>query len=156
MFDFNIGDEVYIFMISIANGLVIGLIYDFNRIIRVYSKAKGIRLMLEDFFFWLITAYIFFMFLIRNTDGVVRGFIVAGFLIGFFIYLKSISKYSFKLLNKIFKLILSLINEIIKLILYPFRKVKIFMKRKVLKWLRLPKIVFKDMKVYWKIISKKK
>lgn len=156
MFDFNIGDEVYIFMISIANGLLIGLIYDLNRIMRVSSKSKGIRLMLEDFLFWLITGYIFFMFLYRNTDGVVRGFIVAGFLIGFFIYLKSISKYSFKLLNKIFRLILGLINEIINLILFPFRKAKIFIRRKVLKWLKLPKIVFRDMKAYCKIIAKKR
>jgi len=156
MFDFNVGEEVYVFMFSILNGLGIGLIYDLNRIARVYSKSKGIRLMLEDLLFWLITAYVFFMFTFNNTDGIVRGYIVLGFMLGFFIYIRSLSKYSFKLLNKIFKLIFMTISEIIKLVSYPFRMIKLFIKRKVLKWLSVPRLLIKEMKSYYKIISKKK
>ncbi len=74
----------------------------------------------------------------------------------FIFYMKALSKYNFPLLNKIFQLILRVISEIIKAISYPFRRIKRSFKRKFSKWLSLPRILLKEMKRYYRIISKKK
>lgn len=156
MFELDIGQEFYIFLIAINQGLLIGLIYDINKLLRYNFKRKRIRTFIEDLLFWIIIIGIFFIFILQNTDGIVRGYIILGFLIGYLIYIKFISKYNFPLINKIFQLILKGINEIINIIGYPFKVAKRNLRLKLSKWIGLPKILLKEMKRYYRIISKKK
>ena len=86
----NLIDEFYIFLLSISYGLIIGLIYDFYRTFRYYSKPKKLVSFIEDLIFWLVITFVFFMFLVKRTDGIIRGFIVVGFVIGYVFYLKLI------------------------------------------------------------------
>lgn len=156
MLEINLIDEFYIFLFAINYGLIIGVIYDFYRVFRYYSKPKKVLSIIEDLILWLIITVIFFMFLVKNTSGVIRGFVIVGFLTGYICYMKIISKYNFPILMKIFKLILSLINEIIKIILYPLRKVSNFSQRRLKKVIVVPKELIKEMKKYIKLTSKKK
>lgn len=156
MLEINLIDEFYIFLFAINYGLIIGVIYDLYRVFRHYSKPRKILSIVEDLILWLIITLVFFMFLVKNTDGIIRGFVIVGFLIGCIFYLKVISKYNFPLLMKIFKLILSVISEIMGLILYPFRKFYSLSKNRLKKILILPRELFKDMKRYIKMTSKKK
>lgn|SRR5690625_2234105 len=156
MFELDLIGEFYIFLISISHGLVIGLIYDLHRALRYFSKPKKVRAYIEDLLLWIIITALFFIFLLENTAGIVRGFVIIGFIVGFTFYLKIISKYSLPLIIKIFKLILRLFNEIMKLIIYPFRGVNVFVKKRTRRFYLLLKGVFKDMKKYRRIISRKK
>lgn len=156
MLEINLIDEFHIFLLAINYGLIIGVIYDFYRAFRYYSKPKRILSIIEDLLLWLIITLVFFMFLVKNTDGIIRGFVIVGFLIGSTFYVKVISRYNFPILIKIFKLILGLINEIMKLVLYPFRKLFNFLKQKMERIVVLPKAIFRDAKKYIKITSKKK
>jgi len=156
MFEISLTDEFYIFLISINYGLIIGLIYDLYRVLRYYSKPKQIKSFIEDLLLWIIISIIFFIFLFRNTDGVIRGFVVLGFIVGFVFYIKIISKYNFPLLIKIFRLIFSVFNEIIHIIIYPYIVLKKFLKKVIKKILLIPKALIKDIKKYRKIFSKKK
>lgn len=152
----NIVDELYIFLIAINYGLIIGGIYDFYRVFRYFSKPKKILTAIEDILFWIIVTLIVFTFLVRKTDGIIRGFVLLGFIIGYSFYFKVISKYSYLLLKKIFKLIFDLISEIIKIILYPFRKISNFLGGKANKMGIILKTTLKDSKKYLKITRKKK
>ncbi|NLY44477.1 MAG: hypothetical protein GX053_00550 [Tissierella sp.] len=152
----NIVDELYIFLIAMNYGLILGGIYDFYRVFRYFSKPKKIRTAVEDILFWVIVTLIVFTFLVRKTDGIIRGFVVLGFIIGYLFYFKMISKYSYLLLKKIFKLIFDLISEIMKIILYPFRKVSSSLGGKVNKIGIILKTTLKDSKKYLKITRKKK
>lgn len=156
MLEINLIDEFYIFLFAINYGLIIGVIYDLYRVFRYYSKPKRILSIIEDLILWLIITVVFFMFLVKNTNGVIRGFVIVGFLIGCTFYLKVISKYNFPVLIRIFKLILNLISEIIKVILYPLRKVSNFSKKRLRRIIILPKALFRDAKKYIKMTSKKK
>ncbi|MBC8591242.1 spore cortex biosynthesis protein YabQ [Wansuia hejianensis] len=156
MLEINLIDEFYIFLISINYGLIVGVIYDLFRVLRHYSKPSKLVSLIEDLILWVIITIIFFIFLVKNTDGVIRGFIIIGFIVGCAIYLKIISKYNFPLLIKVFRLILNLINEIIKLIVKPFRMVNKYVRKKLKRWSTLLKTVFKETKKYAKLISKKK
>lgn len=152
----NIRDEFYIFLIAINYGLILGGIYDFYRVFRYFSKPKKLLTTIGDLLFWLIITLIIFVFLVNRTDGIIRGFVLLGFIIGYVFYIKAISKYSFLFLKWIFKLILDLISEIIRIITYPFRKVFNLFGKRVNKVGKIYKILLNDAKKYFKITRKKK
>lgn len=156
MIGLNLADEFYIFLMAINYGLIIGVIYDLYRTFRYYTKPKKGLSFIEDLVLWLIITFIFFAFLVKNTDGVIRGFVLLGFVLGSIIYIKIISRYNFPILIKIFKLIYNIINEIIRLIVYPFKYISNLFKPGVSKCFNLFSFVFKDIKKYSKIMSKKK
>lgn len=152
----NIVDELYIFLIAINYGLILGGIYDFYRVFRYFSKPKKIRTAIEDILFWIIITLIVFTFLVRKTDGIIRGFVLLGFTIGYSFYIRVISRYSYLLLKKIFKLIFDLISEIMKIILYPFKKILKFFSGKTDKMGMILKTTIRDSKKYLKITRGKK
>lgn len=154
--DFNIRGETIVFLASINTGLIAGMIYDVYRVFRYYSKPKKILSFIEDLIFWLLISIVFFFTLIKTTEGVIRGFLFFGFLLGLAIYFKLISKYIFIIIKGIIRLILDLINEILKIITFPYKKLKNFTKKRVSKVVLLLKQWFSDMKKYFKIIIKKK
>lgn len=156
MFQDNIVDEFYIFLIAINYGLIFGGIYDFYRIFRYFSKPKKILTAVEDLLFWIIITLIAFTFLVNKTNGIIRGFVLLGFIIGYGFYIKVISVYSFKFLKKIFELIFGLISEIMKIILYPFRKTFKFFGGKANKMGKILKTTLQDSKKYFKITRRKK
>lgn len=156
MLQFDIVDEFYIFLIAINYGLILGGIYDFYRVFRYFSKPKKILTAVEDILFWIIVTLIVFTFLVRKTNGIIRGFVILGFIIGYSFYIKVISKYSYLLLKEIFKLIFDLIGEIMKIILYPFKKILKFFGSKTDKMGMILKTTLRDSKKYLKITRRKK
>lgn len=132
--DFNIRGETIVFLASINTGLIAGMIYDVYRVFRYYSKPKKILSFIEDLIFWLLISIVFFFTLIKTTEGVIRGFLFFGFLLGLAIYFKLISKYIFIIIKGIIRLILDLINEILKIITFPYKKLKNFTKKECPRW----------------------
>lgn len=156
MFQENVVDEFYIFLIAINYGLIFGGIYDFYRVFRYFSKPKKILSAIEDLLFWIVITGLVFMFLVKQTDGIIRGFVLLGFIIGYIFYIKVISKFSYKLLKSIFQLIFTLFSEIMKIILYPFRKIGKFFGGKANKVGIILKATAKDSKKYFSITRGKK
>lgn len=156
MLEINLIEEFYIFLFSINYGLILGVIYDLYRVFRYYTKPARISSMIGDFILWMIITSIFFLFLVKNTDGVIRGFVIVGFLTGFIFYSKIISKYNFPLLKNTFKLILDVFSEIIKIFTYPLRKAIKYIggiSRKLKVFIRR---ILSDIKKYRKLTSNKK
>lgn len=156
MLDMDSSKELYIFLFSINQGIVLGLLYDAYRAIRKILKPKKVLGILEDLFLWVIITFIVFIFLLRHLNGMFRGFVFIGFIIGAFFYLKILSYFIFPIVFKIFKLIFYFVSEIIKIMTYPFKySHDIFKRRKI----RRKKILYgfvNETKKYLNIISKKK
>lgn len=156
MSQIDIMDEFYIFLIAINYGLILGGIYDFYRVFRHYSKPKKALTAIEDLLFWLIMTIIIFNFLLKKTDGIIRGFVLLGFIIGYIFYISLISKYSYILLKQLFGLIFTIISEIIKIIFYPFKKLCKFFGKKGNRMVKMLKITLKDTKKYFKLTRDKR
>lgn len=66
-----ITNQAYLFFIFILNGIIIGLLFDFFRILRKTIKTKDIITYLEDFIFWILTGtiilYLFLLLIMRNS-----------------------------------------------------------------------------------------
>lgn len=154
--DFNIRGETIVFLVSINTGLIAGMIYDVYRVFRYFSKPNKVLSAIEDFIFWLIISLVFFFTIIKSTEGILRGYLFFGFILGIGIYFKLISKYIFVFIKTIIQLILDLISEIIKILTFPFRKLNVFTKKRVSKITILFQQWFSDMRRYLKIIITKK
>jgi len=94
--------------------------------------------------------------LVKTTDGILRGFVFLGCFSGGLIYMLLLSKYFLAIFILIFKLIFGLISEIIRILIHPFVKITSFTKKRVDKIILIPKVFFKEMSRYRKIISRKK
>ena len=156
MLDIDSSKEIYIFILSINQGIILGLLYDVYRVMRKSFKPKKISNLLGDVFLWIIITFIVFMFLLNHLNGIFRGFVFIGFFIGGMFYLKVLSYFIFPILFKTFKLILYLISEIIKIITYPFKKISIFLKKRKTKNKKIFSVFIKETRKYLKIVNKKK
>lgn len=115
-------NQVYLFGIFILNGLLIGLTFDFFRILRKCFKTKNWITYIQDFIFWIITGLIILYSIFKFNNGELRGFIFVGILIGLSLYILMFSKTFIKINLFIINFIKKVLNFII------IKPIKIFIK----------------------------
>ena len=156
MLDMESSKELYIFLFSINQGIILGIAYDIYRVIRGNLKQKKLLGILGDIILWIIITVLVFIFLLKHLNGIFRGFVFIGFFIGGLFYIKILSHFIYPILFKSFKLILDLINEIILIILYPFKKTKKLFTKGMSRYKKMLSMIIKETKKYIGIINKKK
>lgn len=139
------------FLYSLGFGLVIAVLYDALRIVRLMLSFSKIACYITDFFFSVASAVMTFLFCLSVTNGEVRLYIIFGELVGFFVFYLSFGsvavKFSQKTVNKIF----SLFAKIFSRLASPF--VKVFAVVSV-KWTNFNKKVQKKSKKHREITKK--
>ncbi len=112
------------FCFSILLGVILGLVFDIVRSMRFIFKQGKLFLFFSDLMFWIISAFLVFIFNLIFTDGVLRGFILFGTLIGFLIERYFISYFTVKFLryiihflSKLYRIIIQKRNAILDRIL---------------------------------------
>ena len=147
--------EVHIFLSTIYGGLIAGFIYDIYRTIRYFSKPRKFLTYLGDLLFWTITASIFFIILIKNNWGEVRGYTLIGFFLGILIYNKAFSRFIYLICLQVGRVLKEFLSKLLSIVFYPFKMLKktspIFKKIK-----RIPVEMVKEIKKHKKIIFSKK
>lgn len=109
-----------IIIYALLAGILIGIMYDFYRIIRGSNVSK-IIIAIEDILFWILTAMVVFVFLLYNNYAFLGVYVYVFMIISLFLYLKIISntiiRFEFKLIQsgeRVFRIL-------IKNIIYPFK-----------------------------------
>ena len=151
--------QLYVFLLSLVGGVVIGLIYDFYRLSRYYSRPKRIKTFIQDLIFWLVLSIIIILFVNRVNEGEIRGFIFLGFTIGILLYSRLLSKKVIRFISYTIDLFIYRVKKIVRFILSPFRSIseKLFKTlRKIKKYLNLPGIFYANTMKSIKTIVKKK
>lgn len=116
-------------------GMVFAAEYDTIRILRRIVRHKTLIIpAVEDIIYWLYISVKVFSICFYVNDGVMRAFIIAGFVIGAVIYIRTLSRYYIKYGVRLIQLILRLTGIIIikplKLLLSVFRMMKSAIKLK--------------------------
>ncbi|MEG0664268.1 MAG: spore cortex biosynthesis protein YabQ, partial [Clostridia bacterium] len=110
-----------IFLYSLLIGVALSIVYDVIRILRKcfkLSKNDLIKTGIEDIIFFAICSFLTFLYLLKMTEGNVRGFIILGEIVGF-----ALHHYTFGFLfMKISDKIIHFVKFILKLILKPIFK----------------------------------
>lgn len=73
-------------------GFVLGAVYDFFRVIRVFTKSGRVAVFIWDIIYWLICAAATFAFLLIENDGKIRALVIICELCGAALYYYTIGK----------------------------------------------------------------
>ena len=118
-------NQAYLFFIFIVNGILIGILFDFFRILRKSFKTKDFVTYIEDILFWILTGFSILYFIFMFNNGEIRFFMFVAIGIGIILYMKIFSSVFIKinvniinLLKKIFMTIIIVPIKFIKKIFF--------------------------------------
>lgn len=111
------------FLIFILSGFALGVIYDLISALRLNFPGMKIASSVLDTVFWIIFALIFFAVLQIFQNGEFYFFFLVGAILGFVLYLFTLSKIFLPLLVKTVKLIRRAVSRILNAIYGFFRAI---------------------------------
>lgn len=126
-------NQTLLFLIFTINGVLIGIIFDIFRISRKTIKTSDFVTYIEDFVFWIITSIILLYSIFTYNNGELRFFMFLAVILGFSLYLFTISSYLIKINVKIINLVKKVFLKIFEIIYNPFIKVFKILKKIIIK-----------------------
>lgn len=85
--------ELLLFGRSVLLGVAMFVVYDLLRVLRRIFPRGIVWVSIEDFIYWVAAALYFFLQLCRENDGIIRGYILLGLILGAFGYDRFISRF---------------------------------------------------------------
>ena len=107
-------NQAYLFIVFSLTGVIIGLLFDFFRILRRSFKTSNIITYFEDVLFWILTGVLILYNIWYFNNGEIRIYMFLGIIMGGLIYMLTLSNIIISLLSKI-------LNSIVKVLELPFR-----------------------------------
>lgn len=126
-------NQLYLILVFTLSGFLIGILFDIFRILRKSFKTSDFVTYIEDFLFWILTGLYLLYIILKFSFGNIRIFMFLCLIIGFLIYIFTISKYFISINVKIIKFFKNIFYKIFNIIIWPLKM--------ILKFLR--KIIFK-------------
>lgn len=121
-------NQTSLFLIFTIDGVLIGIIFDIFRILRKTIKTSDFVTYIEDFLFWIITSIVLFYSIFTYNNGELRFFMFLAVILGFVLYLCTISSYlikiNVKIINTIKRIFLKLFEIIYKPLIKTFKILK--------------------------------
>ncbi len=121
----ELASQVTTFVITIVTGALLGVLFDFYRVLRGNCNPKTVCTWFTDLLYWLVSTAVIFIALIFSNWGELRFYVFIGILSGLGLYYNLLSRYAIYLFSKLIRLVsitLGLINKImINLLFKPGR-----------------------------------
>ena len=117
-----ITNQALLFFIFVINGLLIGILFDVFRILRISFKTKDFVTYIEDITFWILTGSIILYSIFIFNNGEIRFFIFIGIIIGVILYMMLFSSHIIKISVFVIKFFKKILSKII------FNPIKILFK----------------------------
>lgn len=114
-----ITNQAYLFLIFALNGVLIGVLFDFFRILRKSFKTADFVTYIEDVLFWILTGMSILYSIFVFNNGEIRFFMFLGILIGLLLYMLLLSSYIIKANVYIITTTKKIIISIFKTIFHP-------------------------------------
>lgn len=116
-----ITNQSYVFLVFVIVGMIIGILFDFFRILRKSMKTKDFVTYIEDILFCIITGIIIIYSIFYFNSGEFRIYMFIGLLIGCSIYLLTISQYVVKINVYILTKFIEICKKFFNIIFLPIR-----------------------------------
>lgn len=133
-------NQVQTFIITIATGIILGVMLDFYRIFRINIRKHYLCTMVTDLIYWLLATIVIFIALLIGNWGELRLYVFLGLAVGAISYFRIFSKkFIFIVMSFITttKILISKVIYCIKIIIMPFIK--------LIKIILYPLLMFKRM-----------
>ncbi len=119
-----ITNQAYTFIIFVIVGIVIGIIFDFFRILRKSIKTNDVFTYIEDILFCITTGIILLYSIFKFNSGEIRIYMFLGIILGCLIYMITISQYFIKINVFIVKKIIVFLKKLFSILIIPIKIVK--------------------------------
>ena len=116
-------NQAYLFLVFSLTGVVIGVLFDFFRILRKSIKTSNIITYIEDILFWILTGLLILYNIWYFNDGEIRTFMFIGIIMGILIYMSTLSSILIQIFTKILQTIIKILEIPIKAIFGIFNKI---------------------------------
>ena len=93
-------NQAYLFIVFSLTGVIIGLLFDFFRILRRSFKTSNIITYFEDVLFWILTGVLILYNIWYFNNGEIRIYMFLGIIMGVLIYMLTLSNIIISLLSK--------------------------------------------------------
>ena len=124
-----ITNQAILFLIFSINGIIIGLLFDFFRILRRSFKTHDIITYMQDVLFWVLTGFILLYSIFTFNNGEIRLFMFLGVALGVIFYMLCLSSYIIKVNVIIIKFLKNIIIKIFGIISIPFKAIYNLMRK---------------------------
>ncbi len=118
----SIAREGMTLVLALFWGMVLAFEYDCIRVFRRIVRHKRVWTMsAEDIIFWINTGFMVFSIIYELNNGIIRGFVTAGFVAGAVIYRYSFGRLFVKYMTLILQFLLRPLKICIKFIIIKFK-----------------------------------
>lgn len=123
---FSVNEELILFGLSCAFGIIIGIFYDVLRTVRVIFPHNRWLVCIEDIAFLIAYCVFLSSFASAASRGELRFYFVIGNAIGFALYLATVGNIVISTMKKLF----FVVKKILFVIFYPFIRCYVFISKK--------------------------
>ena len=116
-------NQAYLFLVFSLTGVIIGVLFDFFRILRRTIKTNNIITYIEDVLFWILTGLLILYNIWFFNNGEIRIYMFLGIILGVLIYMSTLSNILIKIFSKILQTIIKVLEIPFKIIISFFRKI---------------------------------
>ena len=116
-------NQAYLFLVFSLTGVIIGVLFDFFRILRRTIKTSNFITYIEDIIFWILTGLLILYNIWYFNNGEIRIFLFLGIILGVLIYMSTLSSLVIKLFSEILKMILKILKIPLKTIVIILKKI---------------------------------
>ena len=139
-----IGQEAGFLGISVLLGVGLFFLYDLLRIFRRLVPHGNIWIGGEDILYWLLCTGAVFVMLYQENDGMVRGFALAGVVLGMLLYLGLFSRYVIRVQVLIWGTVFGFLRKLLCVMFGPLwkaaGKILLMLRKQLKKFLKAVKI----------------
>lgn len=139
-----LNEQMYAFLVSMACGVLSAIVYDIFRAKRRAYKTISLVVGIEDLVFWLVAAIAIFLTILYANNGLTRGFVFLGVVLGAVLYGIFLSKAVLLLMFRLFMIIAYIFKFAMKILIWPIKQICIIlgfplkliyrMMRKIFRW----------------------
>jgi len=116
-------NQAYLFLVFSLTGVIIGILFDFFRILRRTIKTSNIITYMEDVLFWILTGLLVLYNIWYFNNGEIRIFMFLAIILGVLIYMSTLSNVLIKIFTKLLQATIKVLELPFKTILAIFRKI---------------------------------
>lgn len=103
-------NQAYLFLVFSLTGVIIGVLFDFFRILRRTIKTSNIITYIEDVLFWILTGILVLFNIWYFNNGEIRIYMFLGIILGVLIYISTLSNVLIKIFSKILQTIIQILE----------------------------------------------
>lgn len=90
----ELSEQALTFVVTIAIGALLGILFDFYRVVHGLIRPRAVFTSVTDFIYWVVATAIIFFGLLASNWGELRAYVFIGLCGGAIIYFRLLSRYT--------------------------------------------------------------